>query len=45
MIRYLLSCNANADNVSKSGLYPVDYAILAGFYEAALLVYEKMKNN
>lgn len=35
--------NANADEISGSGLKAVDYAILGGFYDIALIVYEKMK--
>ena len=38
-VRYLLGLNANADEVSGSGLKPVEYAILAGFYDIALIVY------
>jgi hypothetical protein len=43
VVRYLLSLNANADEISGCALKAIDYAILAGFYEVALLVYEKMK--
>ena len=43
LVRYLLACNADADLVSGSGLKPIDYAVLAGFYEIALIVSEKMK--
>ena len=39
LIRFLLSRNANADEISGCGLKPIEYAILAGFYEAALIVY------
>jgi hypothetical protein len=45
MVRYLLAVDANPDEVSGSGLKPVDYAILAGFYDIALLVYERMNTN
>ena len=30
--------------MSGSGLKPVDYAILGGFYDIALLLYERMQN-
>ena len=44
MVRYLLSRDADVDIVSGSGLLAVEYAILNGFYETALVLYEKMKN-
>lgn len=44
MVRYLLTMNANPDEVSGSGLKPIDYAVLAGFYDIALVLYERMKN-
>ena len=40
VVRYLLTMNANADFVSGCGLKAVEYAILGGFYEVALIVYE-----
>jgi ankyrin repeat protein len=45
IVRYLLAVNASADEVSGSGLKPVDYAILHGFYDIALALYEHMQEN
>lgn len=42
MVRYLLSVDASPDEVSGSGLKPIDYAILKGFYDIALVIYDKM---
>ena len=44
VVRYLLTMNANTDFVSGCELKAVDYAILAGFYEVALPIYEHMKH-
>ena len=44
VVRYLLTMNANTDFVSGCELKAVDYAILAGFYEVALPIYEHMKD-
>jgi hypothetical protein len=43
MVRLLLVFNANPNEVSGSGLKPVDYAILGGFYDIALVIYERME--
>lgn len=41
---YLLKKEADTEKVSNSGFRAIDYAILMGFYEMALLIYQKMKN-
>ena len=43
-VRYLLTMGADTSIVSSCGLLPVEYAILGGFYQTALIIYEKMKN-
>lgn len=43
IVRYLLTMGADPDKVSGCGLIPVDYAILSGFYEVALVIFERMK--
>jgi hypothetical protein len=42
-VRYLLTMGADTAQVSGSGLLAVEYAILNGFYETALTIYERMK--
>jgi hypothetical protein len=43
MVRFLLVFNASPNEISGSGLKAVDYAILGGFYDIALLLYERME--
>ena len=40
-IKYLLERGADANLVSKNNLKAIQYAILPGFYEAGLLLWEK----
>ena len=44
IIRYLLERGADVNIVSPSGLSAIEYAILPGYYEVALLLYERIKN-
>lgn len=44
VVRYLLTMGANPDCVSGCGLKAIEYSILAGFYESAQVLYEKMKD-
>lgn len=39
LVRYLLTMGADSDLVSGNGFRAIDYAILAGFYEVALLLF------
>jgi hypothetical protein len=34
---------ADTETVSNSALLPVEFAILSGFYETALTIFERMK--
>lgn len=43
VVRYLLKMGADTEAVSGSGLLPVEYAILSGFYDTALTIFERMK--
>lgn len=43
VVKYLLKSKADPEIVSGCGLKAVEYAILQGFYEVALLIYESMK--
>jgi hypothetical protein len=44
VVRYLLDHKADPDYRTKQDLLVVEYAILQGLYECAILIYEKMKN-
>lgn len=43
MVRYLLAVDASPEELSGSGLRPLDYAVLHGFYEIALALYQRMQ--
>lgn len=43
VIKYLLKAKADPDIISASGLKAVEYAILQGFYDSALILYQAMK--
>jgi hypothetical protein len=43
VVKYLLVMGANPDTISLSGLIAVEYALLPGFYETALVIFQKMK--
>lgn len=43
IVRYLLTMGADTSKVSACGLLAIEYAILNGFYETALVIYERMK--
>lgn len=44
VVRYLLRFGANVDYVSGIGLTILEYAILPGYYEIALMIYLKCKD-
>jgi hypothetical protein len=39
IVRYLLTMGANTDLLSSNGMIAVEFAILAGFYETALMIF------
>lgn len=44
VVKYLLQNNADPDYLTGFGLKTIEFAILPGFYEIALLLYEKVKS-
>lgn len=43
VVRYLLERGADVNTVAPVGLSTLEYAILPGFYEISLLIYERVK--
>ena len=44
IVRYLLEKGADVNLSAPSDLSTLDYAILPGFYEVALMIYERVKD-
>lgn len=44
IVRYLLEKGANPEYRTNLDLLVIDYAILQGLYEVAIMLYEKMKD-
>ena len=44
LVRYLLDKGANPEHKTNQGLLVIEYAILQGLYEVALMIYEKIKH-
>lgn len=44
LVKYLVEQGANCSFVSIFGLTPIEFAILPGYYEIALLLYERSRN-
>lgn len=44
LVRYLLERGADVNVVTPVGISTLEYALLPGFYEIALLIYERLKD-
>ena len=44
VVRYLLQKGADVNIIAPIGLSTLEYAILPGFYEIALLLFERVKD-
>lgn len=44
VVNYLLIMGANTEVLSSNGFIAIEYAILSGFYETTLMIFQKMKS-